>query len=172
MFTQNYINLQKVAFMGGTATFKYQDGTTGTPAVSLQSILGLRLGEAMQVPKCANPSDTFTNSVYFGSGSTPATKDDFTLEAPITSGLSFAQGTSLCVKTQDGQYAAWVSHVVKNTTSNVINIYEIGLFAQIYNAGNTTSTKYVLMERTVLDEPIVIPAGEEKTVTYKLTFNQ
>lgn len=173
MFTQNYINLQIGLFKNRVVKFYYQDGTSGTGSYTIYSD-AYKLGDVMGTPKCANPVDSGNSlsgsGLYFGSGSKPATKNDYTLESPIASGLSFSSGVTNVGKTKEGQYAAWVSHVVKNTSNDTINIYEIGLFTIAMVA--SSSYKSILVERTVLTEPIVIPAGDEKIITYKITFNQ
>ena len=112
--------------------------------------------------------------VYFGTGSTPANKANYTLESPITSGLSISNGTRLYVDEGNGIHSYHVTFAVKNTTESEINIYEIGLFSKIELNDSSTSAKHclALMERTVLTEPITIAPGATKLVTYKITFNQ
>lgn len=104
--------------------------------------------------------------VYFGSGSTPPTEDDYTLEAPISSGLSSVQ-TSLaeCVDCSYIERAA----IVKNTSAADITIREIGFFGVTVADGNSDSTNWLfLIDRTVLDEPITIPPGEVRTLTVRV----
>jgi hypothetical protein len=135
------------------------------------------IGNAMLGPQCRNiitgaSSQYDTHyGVYFGSGSTPATRADYTLENPITSGLTFP-GTSLEYTTDgNGQYIVSAKYVVKNTTESEINIYEIGCFCPVLNDAYDT-WHLVMMDRTVLTKPITIPAGGTKIVEYRFTFNQ
>lgn len=172
MFTDNFIKAQKEIFMNVSQSYKYADGTSGDPSYIPTAMI--QIGEILKLAKCGDPtSDISTSAVYFGTGSTPATKNDYTLEAPITSGISFVSiGTPVLGKVREGEFCCWNTYVVKNTTSEAINIYEIGLFASIQTG--STSPKYAkcLGERTVLTEPIVLVAGDEKIITYKITFNQ
>lgn len=185
MFTNNYIALKKQIFLSSYSTY-YKD-------VRGQSIQGYNctlayydIGQWLHLARCQSIKTTVTSGnpgnypgVYFGSGSTPATKDDYTLESPITSGLSITNPSALTwVDNGNGKYTATASYVVQNTTDAEINIYEIGVFSSVntyyLGSSNNSSNQFflVLMERTVLDVPIVIAPGEAKLVTYKVTFNQ
>ena len=120
----------------------------------------------------ANSYDSLYPGIYFGSGNTPATKADYKLESPITSGLSIVTPSSAVLQSDgDGKYIYSASFIVTNTSADEIIICEIGLFTP--GAGQSASTLYLtLMERTVLSEPIIIAPGERKVVTYEITFNQ
>lgn len=175
MFTQNYIDWQNLVFISSSknAYITAHDGTR----VSIfrfisnsqnDTTLGMSIPAAMQAPVCQSPGSS--QGLYFGTGTTPATKSNYTLESPITSGLSFtSKGTTVVGAEETGKYVASVSHNIKNTSESTISISEIGLFGRAYA---TSSSAYVLLERTVLSEPIILGAGEEKIITYKITFNQ
>lgn len=107
--------------------------------------------------------------VWFGSGSTPATKADYKLESPIESGLSITNPTRYTFVDSGDKWEYSASYVLTNTTAADINIYEIGVVTLV----GIGSSKYhhVLMERTVLTEPITVPAGGAKLLTLKLTQN-
>ena len=107
-----------------------------------------------------------TTGVSFGTGTTPATASDYCLESILTSteisvsvpsAVSFSRGDSF------DEYS--VSFGVTNITAETINISEVGLIAL------PQSTWYVLVDRTVLDTPITIPAGQSKQITYTIRFN-
>lgn len=130
----------------------------------------------MTASRCKRLPTTYSSSasgagggVYFGTGSTPATWNDYTLESPITSGLTTSSGGRLTERSGD-TYSYLVTYTLYNNTDADINIYEVGLFSPV--SYRDDQHYLALMERTVLTEPITIPAGESKLVTYKITFNQ
>lgn len=57
---------------------------------------------------------------------------------------------------------------MKNTSSADVTIREIGYYA-CYD-GNTKNSR-VLLDRTLLDTPVTIPAGSIGQVVYTITFN-
>ena len=187
MFTDNYIALQHNLFFntfGGSATNgvsgKYLKGAGGQQ-VNIYTSMTMtnfnNIGIALSKGRCRNIVTGVASSngntyhgVYFGSGSTPANKADYTLESPITSGLNVTSQNVCILNKGDGQYEVRGQYIVENTTSAEINIYEIGVFLPIQSKSSEWYS--VLMERTVLTKPITIAPGESKLVTYKLTFNQ
>lgn len=185
MFTQNYINFQEMRFFGVTSSRSNNFGKvyrfTGTDGTALGAsstyTLDMRnfsfdsdIGYYMNRAWCRDfPTLTAANTycgVFFGSGSTPATKNDYKLESPITSGLTIANPSVPSISySENGKYEVMGVYSVTNTTDAEINIWEIGIVTQLGDWN-------VLMERTVFTEPITIAPGEIKLVTYKLTFNQ
>lgn len=181
MFTDNLIKFTELAALvnsstssGASRSFKDCTGASVTCSFNVlqDGFLGwMDYGRCRQLPTTyASSSSGAYPGVYFGTGSTPASKADYTLESPITSGLSISSGTRLYADEGNGVHSYHATFVVKNTGSAEINISEIGLFSSV----NSSTSKFycVLMERTVLDAPITIAPGETKLVTYKLTFNQ
>lgn len=188
MFTKNYEAFRGLTFTAygydsGKATFT---DISGTERDCIAYMSGHRdIGCCMRYPKCAEipvskSASGFWGGLYFGSGSAPATKNDYKLEHPIISGLSFPASKQLVLsQVKEGTYAAEISHLVTNTTGADINIWEVGAVTHLCTtvSSNNTLIAYttdypILLERTVFDEPITIPAGESKLVTYKITFNQ
>lgn len=185
MFTNNYIKLKKMLFTGKSS----EDFVTTSGETQTGYLKGAYLGELGQwlptFPIGAIPKNSSTSSnpsgvgVYFGSGSTPATKDDYTLESPINSSFSRESVSSLTLITDDPNvYSYVVTYTLKNISNSDINIYEMGVITGVTSSSNFTPTAStnvwwpVLMERVVLTEPITIHPGEMKSVTYKITFNQ
>lgn len=117
-------------------------------------------------------SDYATNKAgtWYGTGRTPATLDDVKLEAPITDGsISITCGTNLALlKTESSDhYRFSATHQITNNTAQEIALSEIGCFG-IMSA--STSAKACLLDRTVLETPIVIPAKETVSVEYVIKF--
>lgn len=174
MFTQNYIEYKKCQFTGnGVATLTDASGTSANRTVN-NSFYG-DLGYCALYPRCRTivGSNNYCG-IYFGSGTTPAQKSDYTLEAPIESGLSFPQFPASQVISDDGggKWSVVTSYIVSNTSEETISISEIGVFSIFaqYNANSTTAP--VLFERTVLTSPVTIAPGGARVINYKVTFNQ
>lgn len=170
MFTNNFIKVQKMIFMGQQQTLVDHTGSASDAYANVSNFgKAAQFGSMMGNVYAGTPS---SSGLYFGTGSTPATVNDYTLEAPITSGMSVTKGTVLLGKESDGVYAAMASHTIKNTSDTLINIYEAGVYGAIGYGNDSGYEKPFLLERTVLTEPISLQPGEEKIVTYKITFNQ
>ena len=185
MFTNNYIRFREMMFKGQDMSLQDCNGTSFTAhhRYSYGGDIGVSLCNAY----CNAMSTAVANSnsgsycspgVYFGSGSTPAAKSDYKLESPITSGLTivnpYIKNRAIPMETEEGKYSYVVAFSLQNTSSETINIYEIGLFgeADYYKSSSSTTHYAVLFNREVLDTPISIAPGEVKVITYKLTFNQ
>lgn len=190
MFTNNYIALQKLMFLNtGNASTSVINAAGGKSTCYLNFCNYFGIGWYMKKGKCGEIKGTYTgvaptadynmtSGVFFGSGSRPAAKDDYTLQSPITSGLSITNPSLVLLNPKEGEYSYVSNFVIKNTTDAEINIYEIGLFIPVctgsytYNQVNAnTPWATILMDRTVLTKPITIPAGGTRVVTYKITFN-
>lgn len=104
--------------------------------------------------------------VLFGNGTTPATVNDYKLESEIITGISVAYPSSVTTEQTDN-YILWTATFgVKASVETTIS--EIGLFSQAYTANGPVTS---LVDRTVLDTPITIPAGQSKQITYTIRFN-
>lgn len=186
MFTNNFIKYMTQFALGTDQSYTIANGSSknGRKLTFVDCGFVRWMGYAMCREILASQPGSASNSMaeytvfpglYFGTGSTPATKSDYTLEAPITSGLGITRGQPYLSQQNGGIYTYQVNHVLANNTAVEINIYEIGLFLPIETGGTSLSSMTwhnVLMERTVLTEPITIAPGESKLVTYKITFNQ
>lgn len=186
MFTNNYLNWRKAMFVGGSLSLVGTDGATlaKTPTVQyaysgdigfvcIPRIYSIP-GQPSEWTSTCQPGTQGLPGTYFGSGITPATVDDYTLESPITSGLSASSGGAALWKENDGLYVYEQRYLLTNTSDANITINEIGQIRTVVYS--ETTAKYwhspVLMDRTVLDEPIYIAPGETRLVTYRINFNQ
>lgn len=173
MFTQNYIEYKKCQFTGnGVATLTNASGTSADRTVN-NSFYG-DLGYCALYPRCrAIVGSNNYCGIYFGSGTTPAQKSDYTLEAPIESGLSFPQFPASQVLSDDGggKWSVIASYIVSNTSEETVSISEIGVFSTfgVYNGASTSPP--VLLERTVLASPVTIAPGGARVINYKVTFD-
>lgn len=106
-------------------------------------------------------------NIVLGSGTTPATIDDYMLESWITSGLSCVITSEL----DDDNDTIWTI-TATNTSQSEIVIGEVGIHAKAYYGNNSVSnTATFLFERTVLETPITIAPGGVGQVTYKIKMN-
>lgn len=135
------------------------------------------LGYWLNKAKCSKfptYSAVFTEEycgVFFGAGATPATTSDFKLESPIESGLNITNPSKYTFKDDgEGKWTYSADYVVQNNSGAEINLHEVGIVT--YLGSSSTEFYPVLMERTVLETPVTIPAGEARLIEYKVTFHQ
>lgn len=121
-------------------------------------------------------NNTFNSGFVIGSGTTAATENDYWLESQITTG--FTGGVMVGNQTRgaqlddNGNPKARYILTVQNTSSNSMTIGEIGCAYNpdsLYPAesGGSSVNSALLTFRTVLDTPVVIPAGETKSIVYE-----
>lgn len=191
MFTNNYILYQKARFLDGSYR-GYVDFTGNTFQNYNVNNFFNDIGRSMLYARCRPISgytgrypDNFSsynvyNGIYFGSGTTPATREDFTLEKPITSGLSVSNpGTRVWYMDSDtGQYSSTSDFIVRNTTDADIVISEIGIFCPMADHDTSkddwdedSTWRTVMMEHTILTQPITIMAGGARMISFTLTYN-
>lgn len=109
-----------------------------------------------------------TDSVTFiriGTGTTAATEDDYKLEAPVTGVTCDSAITAISGNDSKKTYTATFS----NTTDADVVVTEIGFLTNFYYYSTSINDNF-LLDRIVLDTPIIIPAGESKAITYELGF--
>ena len=111
--------------------------------------------------------------IFFGSGTTAPTMDDYTLESPV-SGLSAVNASGVFSWTEDGLEAIRALIVTNNSTS-AVTISEVGSFTpylktQSSATANPTANGLFMTERTVLDTSITLAPGESKTNNYTIKF--
>lgn len=129
------------------------------------------------VTALAATGSSSSSGVAFGSDATPPTENDYTLGRQVT-GITCT--ASPIIKTVidevSGRYVARLDYPLANDTAEDVTIAEIGLFHRFASAdalGGTpaTSTRCSIMfDRTVLETPVVIPAGAAGTVRYQFSY--
>ena len=164
MLTKNFYSYMVAKLSNLNTSCTHIDGTRGE--ISSNSS-GTRVFAAM-LKRSINSNDDKAG-VLFGAGTTPATVQDYKLDAPITTGLSIIFPNSLTYAKGASFEDVAVTYGVTNTSSSEITISEIGLVASIYVSGNLYNS--ILVDRTVLNAPVTIPAGESKQITYTIRFN-
>ena len=105
--------------------------------------------------------------VILGNGDTAPTSDDYKLAGEIITGFTYSGTLQQVVS--DTAVTAKAIYTITNTSDTEITIKEIGLIGHAIN-GSSAQYKF-LLERTVLDTPVTIPAGGIGQVEYTITFN-
>ena len=170
MLTDNYWKLfgaamGKVAGSTESLALKGPDGSscTGTAVSSSSKPFTLLGGIALSY--ASNYGSYY--GVFWGTGTTPPTKEDYKMEAPLVDGSIATMGSrENMMKIDNGDhYLISALHQVTNNTNRDIAITEAGLFGNWENAG-----KVFLLDRTVLETPIVVPAKKTVPVEYAIRF--
>lgn len=168
MLTKNFYNIILERFMFKTLenAIVTSDGTVCDIYWNSSNLGYERLFQNMyQARKDANGE-----GVIFGTGTTPATPDDYNLESIITDGFSCAQGDVSITRNADCMGVV-VTHGITNTGSEPLSISEVGTLGKVFKGTSTSNMAVVLLDHTVLEEPIVINPGDSKQVTYTIRMN-
>ena len=150
------------------ATLTKHDGTTAQHSFSKTTSVPYALLGAMVHPSSTNiPSAGTWKGTWFGTGSTPATVDDYMLESPIKDGsLTFNNATAITVADNSDHLLCGITYSVTNTGETDQAVSEIGVFSCDTDSGTTIT----LLDHTVLAEPIVIRAKQTVPITYEIKF--
>lgn len=98
-----------------------------------------------------------------GSGGGAETPESYALEEPITSGLSAV----LTFKRPTPASLTLIQTLTNNTSAD-ITIREVGFIVSPLPESGT----YLLVDRTVLKEPVTIAPNETKTIQYTIDFSK
>lgn len=113
-----------------------------------------------------------TAGIILGSGNAAATEDDYTMQTPITSGLSVVITQTRGLDGSGNPYIAFDLAITNNGSSSV-TIREIGYIQNLYTttaASSSTGTgrRAFLIDRTVLSSAVTIAAGQNGVIRYTL----
>ena len=119
-------------------------------------------------------SSSTATGVVIGSGSTQATINDYALESQIRSGFTSSGSVSKITDSSNNIIGKTILLGITNTSNNIITINEIGFVCPCKYTNTPSSSTSLsnstewtfLVDRTVLDTPLVIPAGESGTIEY------
>lgn len=119
-------------------------------------------------------SGSLTSSgVVFGNGTIPPTVNDYTLSGERVTGLSAASSLQR-IDEGDGKVAIICNWLITNNNENAVTIGEVAYLESIggYKPDSTsTLSGNFMVDRTVLDTPVTIPAGGVGQVTYTIRMN-
>ena len=173
MFTLNwYKHFANV--MLGEALLKYKS-LSGTEYAMTNSYTYISVGSTISnypsVNNVLTSANKGTGGVIFGTGTTPATINDYKLSGERITG--FAALAAVTRETHDSSVTLTTRYTITNNSEAEMTIGEAGIVKNLHNQyGTRESDSYKgLLERTVLDTPVTIPAGGIGQVEYTITFN-
>ena len=111
---------------------------------------------------------TYVSGVLFGTGDTPASLDDYKLAGDVIQNIAVSiHRTYLYSEAQPSLKALYT---ITNNNEAAITIKEVALNMQ-FNYTSSGSSNGCVIDRTVLDTPVTIPAGGVGQVEYTITLN-
>ena len=177
MFTKNWYKILASGLMGSYKSTIFQSGAVDYKGVSrnlccysnerLYNFINIR--SYITSVQTINPTTMPANNygVWFGDGTVSPTLDDFNLSGNHISTISASNVPS--VTGDDAGGILSITYTLTNTGSADVTIGEVGLFNFWYYT--TSSYTAFLVDRTVLDTPVTIPAGGIGQVTYTIRMN-
>ena len=111
------------------------------------------------------------SGVILGNGNTPPTLQDYKLSGNLITSYEYSSSVS-SLQVEEG-IEITATYTITNTGSENMTISEIGMIAPVCSGSTTAADgSYVnLVERTVLETPVTIPAGGVGQVTYTIRMN-
>ena len=162
MLTKNFYSYIRAVFQDISAAFVQTDGTAvSRPYYKADNPFVIMKKWAASIS---------TAGVSFGTGTTPATASDYVIESILdNTQISVSTPSAVSFSRVDTYDEYSVTFGITNKTAEAITISEVGLTA----CPNTGGSPYpfTLVDRTVLDNPVTIPAGQSKQITYTIRFN-
>ena len=108
--------------------------------------------------------------IKVGSSNAAESASDYTLASLITAGISGSVVLHSRTVDASGNSKVTLIVTVTNTGATDVTISEIGYFVQMKGGttvGSTSTTiYYIMLDRTLLDTPVTIPANSSATITY------
>ena len=117
-------------------------------------------------PQASSNIYTYINLVC-GKGDTAATADDYALETPATELVRGGGSIMPIFDENDDPVGVSYNKTWINNTSDPVVIKETGVIVNVGTSGTSVATS-ALIDRTVLDTPVTVPANGSITVTYKM----
>lgn len=114
-------------------------------------------------------------AILIGSGGTTATEDDYCLESLISAGLAGSVVKTYSLDTTNNKVTLVLDVTINNVSGSDITIREIGMIGRlssttVQNASTGSNvTQYMLIDRTVLDSPVTIAAGDSEVIRYTIS---
>lgn len=148
-------------------TFKAYDGSTKTYGKPTGTYAPANIAKATYFEEMSTVVKSLgSTGVMFGDGTAEVSKSDYKLSGNIINTITTSakdQSTH-----NDGQVIKSTVYTITNTGDNPITISEIGYFS---NVGYDNSYICTLVERTLLETPLTIPAGGIGQVVYTIRLD-
>lgn len=172
MFTINYYKgIQKIHNPAGVTKYK---GLTGVEQTHGGYSDWMNLGGAISATTARqayikNLQTTFSSNggVVLGTGTTQPTLNDYCLSGELITGYTYNSTVSNSVDDEGQSITA--TYTITNSSDENFTIGEIGIIASFTK--NAAAAEKALLERTVLDKPLAIPAGGVGVITYTIRLN-
>lgn len=197
MFTKNYYkfltrNLTGLATGDLHGLYIETDGTVGPKYYSTYNSISESLpsywDEAMSNLKgydIKSPIQNNSNSSLFsygtvlGTGTTPPTPDDYTLSGAAITTIVNSYSIKNEIDEDNMGMTKTATYTITNSGDTDITIGEIGIFVERRWQSQTTTGLspqayhhgFVMIERSVLEAPVTIPAGGIGQVTYSIRLD-
>ena len=110
----------------------------------------------------------YISGVLFGTGDTPASLDDYKLAGAVIQNI--AASIHKTYSYSEAQPSLKAVYTITNNNEAAITIKEVALNLRFDHNSNGNSTGCII-DRTVLDTPVTIPAGGVGQVEYTITLN-
>lgn len=159
-FTSTSGNASSFIFRGCTGT----DITMGFNALisGVANSVNYITADMTVTPSANNASYFLVWQLYIGTGTTPPTEEDITLEAPV----AFTCPVAPQISRGDNQTTLLITYTFTNNTEETKTITEIGLCSRVVES--TTNSPAVLFNRRLLDTPVVMNAGDAYAFTFRI----
>lgn len=108
-------------------------------------------------------------NIFFGTGTTPPTRDDYTLSGTKIEGLTRQNMIGYYEMLDDG-IKITKSLFMNNTGTEDVTVGEIAWVTSMISYSMTYGYDDILLDRTLLEEPITIPAGGTAQINYSIFF--
>lgn len=107
-----------------------------------------------------------------GSGNTAPTENDYCLESPIDLGYSGKSDCTPILDENNNIIGTQNSVTYINNTGSEVTIREIGTYwyANFAYGSSASYRSWFLIERTVLETPIVVPVNENVTIAFNMLY--
>lgn len=164
MFTKNWYRLISIpifATSSSSSCSKAVDVTGSSRNLASNATLyACSISNNNKTVRTSYSTGSGANGVMFGTGDTAPTVEDTTLSGSIITGLTISSSFKTVGDNLDDYAEISTVYLVTNTNTEDVTVREI---AYVYYG--------CMMDRTVLDTPVTIPAGGIGQVTYTLRMN-
>lgn len=138
-----------------------------TDEIGANSYIPLRMKNYNANSKPATSNYIHLNTlICVGNGTTPPTADDVKLENAI---LDLDYNGGICALNKQ---TITVTTTWQNNTGAPITINELGIHSSNYLSSSNTQIPFVILTRSVLEQPVVMQDGESRTFSIAINFGK
>lgn len=177
LFTSAAAMYDKLALLTNVAGSKIPiSASSGSPSFSLDLTLRtshLKKAKGSLTNASSATSASTTCGVCFGNGTAPESRDDYTMSGELLVSYNYTQNE--VVSRDDTGVTASITYTITNNEAEDFTISEVGIFGCAGFLVPGYSAKFycynILLERTLLETPITIPAGGIGQVTHTIRYD-